>query len=91
MGSLKEYLKRTGTISDTEFWINKIKSHAIVKYATVGESPGSLLLFDHDFHHSLFFLDEAEESLLAIDGVKWPQGGGALVSFAETCLKSHLL
>merc|ERR1712141_836040 len=45
-------LKRTGAFDEnTHFWIDKIKSHALVKY----ERP-----------------QEAEETVLALDGVKWP-------------------
>ena len=45
-------LKRTGAFDENEhFWIDKIKSHAMVKY----EQP-----------------QEAEETVLALDGVKWP-------------------
>ena len=50
----KELLLRTGKINKIEdggFWIDKIKSHAIVEY----ESP-----------------DEADETVMALDGVKWP-------------------
>merc|ERR1712223_464140 len=50
----KELLLRTGKINRIEdggFWIDKIKSHAIVEY----ESP-----------------DEADETVMALDGVKWP-------------------
>ena len=50
----KELLLRTGKINNIEdggFWIDKIKSHAIVEY----ESP-----------------DEADETVMALDGVKWP-------------------
>ena len=45
-------LKRTGAFDENEhFWIDKIKSHAMVKF----EQP-----------------QEAEETVLALDGVKWP-------------------
>ena len=50
----KELLLRTGKINNIEdggFWIDKIKSHAIIEY----ESP-----------------DEADETVMALDGVKWP-------------------
>ena len=48
---LTELLARTGKISEDGFWIDKIKSHAIVEYSCS---------------------DEAEETLMALDGVKWP-------------------
>lgn len=50
---LKELLSRTGKIGDGEdsFWIDKIKSHAIVRYSSAAE---------------------AEETVAALDGVKWP-------------------
>ena len=45
-------LKRTGGFDEKiEFWIDKIKSHALVKYASASE---------------------AEETVMALDGVKWP-------------------
>ena len=45
-------LKRTGSFDEKiEFWIDKIKSHALVKYASASE---------------------AEETVMALDGVKWP-------------------
>lgn len=46
---LRELLKRTGTIAD--FWIDKIKSTALVEYSNQAQ---------------------AEETLMALDGVKWP-------------------
>ena len=49
---LVSLLKRTGAFDENEhFWIDKIKSHAMVKF----EQP-----------------QEAEETVLALDGVKWP-------------------
>ena len=48
-GQLRELLSRTGTIAD--FWIDKIKSTALVEYTSQ---------------------DEAEETLMALDGVRWP-------------------
>ena len=50
----KELLLRTGKINNIEnggFWIDKIKSHAIIEYL----SP-----------------DEADETVMALDDVKWP-------------------
>ena len=50
----KELLLRTGKINKFEnggFWMDKIKSHAIIEYV----SP-----------------DEADETVMALDGVKWP-------------------
>ena len=47
-------LKRTGSFDEApgqDFWIDKIKSHALVKYSTASE---------------------AEETVMALDGVKWP-------------------
>lgn len=45
-------LKRTGAFDAADdFWIDKIKSHAMVKYETA---------------------QQAEETVLALDGVKWP-------------------
>ena len=45
-------LKRTGGFDEKiEFWIDKIKSHALVKYQSASE---------------------AEETVMALDGVKWP-------------------
>lgn len=38
LGQLKELLSRTGTIVDEHFWIDKIKSHCYVTYATVEEA-----------------------------------------------------
>ena len=49
---LVQLLKRTGKFDENrDFWIDKIKSHALVKYETA---------------------DEAEETVMALDGVKWP-------------------
>jgi hypothetical protein len=51
---LKELLLRTGKIKNFDnggFWIDKIKSHAMVEY---------------------LLPDEAEETVMALDGVKWP-------------------
>jgi len=46
------FLKRTGNFDEsTDFWIDKIKSHALVKYQSASE---------------------AEETVMALDGVKWP-------------------
>ena len=46
------FLKRTGNFDEsTDFWIDKIKSHALVKFKTAAE---------------------AEETVMALDGVKWP-------------------
>merc|ERR1719206_34614 len=51
-GRLRELLSRTGTIAD--FWIDKIKSTALVEYSSQ---------------------DGAEETLMALDGVRWPSVG----------------
>jgi len=51
-GQLVLLLKRTGSFEEeNDFWIDKIKSHAMVRYQTP---------------------QEAEETVLALDGVKWP-------------------
>ncbi|XP_056884537.1 apoptotic chromatin condensation inducer 1b isoform X4 [Takifugu flavidus] len=38
LGQLKELLNRTGTMVEEGFWIDKIKSHCIVTYATTEEA-----------------------------------------------------
>ncbi|KAM4710369.1 apoptotic chromatin condensation inducer in the nucleus [Discoglossus pictus] len=38
LGQLKELLSRTGTLQEEHFWIDKIKSHCYVTYATVEEA-----------------------------------------------------
>ena len=49
---LIDLLKRTGSFDeDKGFWIDKIKSHAMVRYESA---------------------QQAEETVLALDGVKWP-------------------
>ncbi len=49
---LVDLLKRTGKFEESvDFWIDKIKSHAMVRYSCP---------------------DEAEETVMALDGVKWP-------------------
>ncbi|XP_056432177.1 apoptotic chromatin condensation inducer 1b [Gadus chalcogrammus] len=41
LGQLKELLKRTGTVLEEGFWIDKIKSHCFVTYATTDEAQAT--------------------------------------------------
>ena len=49
LGQLKELLKRTGTVTDEGFWIDKIKSHcyAIVSFRCI-LSASHLRFWTHD-------------------------------------------